>query len=582
MEGVDSDFGPVRKSKLKVNPDRIIQDVSVDHEQNSLLKKITLLPIKRSVSGNSKNSIQRNEEDVDSVISTKEASILSNIRLITKKSRFNALNDNDLSFKVEPLDPDFKRFKHYLLRHLYQTLPPEQTKPYSYLRETQQEINRHLKQSIVQKESHSSILVGSRRSYKTFLLNHELALLSEKFHQQFITIRLNGFIHSEQTAINGIATQLEQQLQTLHGKFKEMKKEDTNISSGSLTEVFEKILRLLDSAAVSSSQNKNNDTTKITVVFIFDEIDTFAGPVRQTLLYNLFDMVEHARVPVCILGCTTKLNILEYLEKRVKSRFSQRIIYMPQIEDFPQYLFTVKEMLSPPASSELNFVDSWNALVDQELSDANSNIHRVIRINYETFRSLPHLRNGLIPLIFGAKDYKALEESFKSCGRLKMYNENMLQSSLTAKVQSLSNLELCILICVARTTLKTKDETTNFNLVYAEYEEMIKSVNKRIPTVATTRSNNDSTSVVFDNTIKIWKKKDIKNVWESLLALNFLTEKSAVGLRESAIAAFYASNYQFQGTTIPFDLRRYQSQITLKGLRRIVPKSSMYYSWTQL
>ncbi|CDF87212.1 BN860_01310g1_1 [Zygosaccharomyces bailii CLIB 213] len=582
MESVDSDFGPVRKAKVKVNSSRIIQDVSIDHDQSSLLKKITLLPIKRPLDKSpNENTLGTESAELSSPVNTKESNILSNIRLITKKARTNPINDNATSFKVEPLDPDFKRFKHYLLRHLYQTLPPEQTKPYSFLRETQQEINRHLKQSIVQKESHSSILVGPRKSFKTFLLNHELALLSEKFHQQFITIRLNGFIHSEQTAINGIATQLEQQLQTLHGQITK-KEEDVNISSGSLTEVFEKILRLLDSAAVSGSHSKQNNTSKITVVFIFDEIDTFAGPVRQTLLYNLFDMVEHARVPVCIFGCTTKLNILEYLEKRVKSRFSQRIIYMPQIEDFHQFLSTTKEMLSPPSISDFKHVDSWNALVEKEILDPSSNIHRIVRINYETFRSIPYLRNGIIPLVFGARDYESLQDSFKNCDRLKMYNKNLQENSLTEKVKSLSNLELCILICAARTALKSKDETTNFNLVYAEYEEMIKSVNKKIPTVASSRINNDSTSVVFDNTVKIWKKRDIKNVWESLLALNFLTEKSAVGLRESAIAAFYASNYQFQGTTIPFDLRRYQSQVTLQGLRRIIPKSSMYYSWTQL
>ena len=74
----------------------------------------------------------------------------------------------------------------------------------------------------------------------------------------------------------------------------------------------------------------------------------------------------------------------------------------------------------------------------------------------------------------------------------------------------------------------------------------------------------------------------MKNVWETLINLNFLTEKSAVGLRESAIAVFYASNYQLQGTTIPFDLRLYQTHVTLSDLRRIVPRSSLHYPWTQL
>lgn len=588
MENIDCEFGPVRKAKVKVNPDRIIQDASVDHEQSSLLQKITLLPIKRPSSEDSNPLNQENEHREKGSNTTEDTnvSLLNNIRLSSKRLRPNNW-PSETKFsprKVQPLDSDFKRFKHFLMRHLYQSLPPGQTKPYSYLHETHQEIDRLLKQSIVQKESHSSILVGPRGSFKTVLLNHELALLSEKYHQQFITIRLNGFIHSEQTAINGIATQLEEQLRRLHGQIKTPINEDTDISSGSLTEVFEKILRLLDSAAVSGSQNKNDtENTKITVVFIFDEMDTFAGAVRQTLLYNLFDMVEHARVPVCIFGCTTKLNILEYLEKRVKSRFSQRIIYMPQIEGFQRFIETVEEMLCPPSCDDgLKFVESWNSLVHDELFNPNSDVHLLVKFNYDTFKSLQHLRNGLIPLIFGAKDYESLKNSFRTCSKTKSYNQNLLESSIAAKVKSLSNLELCILICTARTVLKAKDESTNFNLVYAEYEEMIKSINRKIPTMAPTKNNEDTTPVILDNKIKLWKKRDIKNVWESLLALNFLTEKSAIGLRESAIAAFYASNYQFQGTTIPFDLRRYQSQVTLQGLRRIVPRSSMYYPWTQL
>nr|CAI6814372.1 BPK_HP1_G0058240.mRNA.1.CDS.1 [Saccharomyces cerevisiae] len=91
-----------------------------------------------------------------------------------------------------------------------------------------------------------------------------------------------GFIHSEQTAINGIATQLEQQLQKIHGS--EEKIDDTSletISCGSLTEVFEKILLLLDSTTKTRNEDSGEvdreSITKITVVFIFDEIDTLLG-----------------------------------------------------------------------------------------------------------------------------------------------------------------------------------------------------------------------------------------------------------------------------------------------------------------
>ncbi|CAI4037014.1 hypothetical protein SMKI_16G3120 [Saccharomyces mikatae IFO 1815] len=484
-------------------------------------------------------------------------------------------------------DPDFSLLQRRLLQQLNGTLPTDEKMIFTYLQDCQQEIDRIIKQSVIQKESHSVILVGPRQSYKTYLLDYELSLLQQSYSEQFITIRLNGFVHSEQTAINGIATQLEQQLQKIHRK--DAKIDDTSletISSGSLTEVFEKILLLLDSTTKAKTEDNGDadrgGTTKITVVFIFDEIDTFAGPVRQTLLYNLFDMVEHARVPVCIFGCTTKLNILEYLEKRVKSRFSQRVIHMPQMQTLDDMVDAVRNLLIIHSKVSLH-VTQWNDSVEEELSNPRSNLNKHIKMNFETFRALPAFKNSIIPLIATSKNFTSLCSAIKSCSFLDLYNKNQLSNNLTGRLQSLSDLELAILISAARVALRAKDGSFNFNLAYAEYEKMIKAINSRIPTVApTTNIETGQSTFSIDNTIKLWMKKDVKNVWETLVQLDFFTEKSAVGLRDNATAAFYASNYQFQGTMIPFDLRSYQMQIILQELRRIIPRSNMYYSWTQL
>lgn len=523
---------------------------------------------------------------------------------------------------------DFVKFKKYILSHLNLTLPSKHIRLYSYLKDTYNEISRILEQSIIQKESHSVITVGPRNSFKSFLINYKLDLLSEDYHDQFITIKLNGFIHSENAAINGIATQLENQLKKINSqrnnnsthininssrlednkrkkREEETKEKSTkkntdnsdvgvnqddnsnNISSGSLTEVFEKILRLLDSASrekISSSTSKTSETTKITVVFIFDEIDTFAGPVRQTLLYNLFDMVEHARVPVCIFGNTTKLNILELLEKRVKSRFSQRVIYIPKINSLDNFKLAIEEQLIPMEGIDnyknIKYVKEWRTFIQTLLQDEDSKLFQNIKINYETFKSLITFRNGITPLIVEATSFKDLKDMFQSMELFTKYNVNQLQSSLSARVKSLSNLELAILICSCRVALKTKDDTTNFNLTYSEYKSMVKLMNNMIPSSSPTTLFNNSN--IFEHSMKLWSKKDIKNIWETLQALDFLTDRGAVGLRESAIAVFYASNYILQGTNMPFDLRVYQNQVTLQELRRIVSSSSIYYSWTQL
>lgn len=77
--------------------------------------------------------------------------------------------------------------------------------------------------------------------------------------------------------------------------------------------------------------------TSQSVIFIIDEFDMFAAHPRQTLLYNLFDIAQSRKAPIAVLGCTTRLDVVEMLEKRVKSRFSHRYIYLSMPKSLPIY-----------------------------------------------------------------------------------------------------------------------------------------------------------------------------------------------------------------------------------------------------
>ena len=489
-----------------------------------------------------------------------------------KRPRRCSDSDNEQSLKSRKIHDDgFNDLKMHLLRQLNNSLPAQDTQLPAFVEDASKEVERILKQSVIQKESHSAIVVGPRSHYKTAILNHHIALLSGAYEKQFVTVRLNGFVHSEQAAINSIAFQLEAQLQELHGK----KTSGFHISTGSLTEVFEKILRLIDTTTVQNNKSTTSRAEKVSVIFIFDEIDAFAGPVRQTLLYNLFDMVEHARVPVCIIGCTTNMNVVEQLEKRVKSRFSQRIIYIPTINSLETFLTTFEEQLHVEMD---NFsAREWNTAIRKQLKDEKSELYRIAKNGFETFRSVVKIKDSFRLLVSQEHTLQGLIGALHMCDWVHAYNDNQLENSMSAKVKSLSDLELALLVAAGRVALKN-DDNVNFNLAYAEYSNMVKEANKRMPITPQATGN----SLLLDSTLRVWNKLDVKNVWENLIDLDFITEKGSVGLRASALAAFMASNYQSTGTIIPFDLRTYQMQVTLQELRRTVPKTSMYYSWTQL
>lgn len=99
---------------------------------------------------------------------------------------------------------------------------------------------------------------------------------------------------------------------------------------------------------------KSGDKHSKSVIYILEEFDLFCTHHNQTLLYNLLDVSQSAQAPICVLGITCRLDVVELLEKRVKSRFSHRQVFIfPNGNDFPNYLNTFQNLLSIPSSKEL-------------------------------------------------------------------------------------------------------------------------------------------------------------------------------------------------------------------------------------
>lgn len=84
------------------------------------------------------------------------------------------------------------------------------------------------------------------------------------------------------------------------------------------------------------------------MIFVLDEFDLFAQHPKQALLYNLFDAAQSAQNPMAVIGLTCRLDTLDLLEKRVKSRFSHRQIYLFPSSNFGEFLDIAKETLMLP------------------------------------------------------------------------------------------------------------------------------------------------------------------------------------------------------------------------------------------
>lgn len=162
-------------------------------------------------------------------------------------------------------------------------------------------------------------------------------LHDEDFVTNTIVIALNGLIHvDDRQALKAVTTQMNLEKQV----------EGKTFSSFS-----ENLTFLLSCLKAGRSSQR--------LIFIIDEFDLFCAHHKQTLLYNLFDVAQSAQTPICVLGVTCRLDYVELLEKRVKSRFSHRQIFLfPDSNNFKDYLQNFAELLTLPTTAVSVFT-SW-------------------------------------------------------------------------------------------------------------------------------------------------------------------------------------------------------------------------------
>ncbi|XP_078537894.1 origin recognition complex subunit 4 isoform X2 [Lissotriton helveticus] len=200
-----------------------------------------------------------------------------------------------------------------------------------------------LKRTVIHGESNSALIIGPRGSGKNMLLSDALKELVEikQAKENVLQVHLNGLLQTnDKIALKEITRQL--CLENVVG----------DKVFGSFAENLAFLLEAL---------KKGDRTSSCPVIFVLDEFDLFAHHKNQTLLYNLFDISQSAQTPVAVLGLTCRLDVLELLEKRVKSRFSHRQIHLLNAFNFSQFLKIFQDQLSLSAEfPDTAFAETWN------------------------------------------------------------------------------------------------------------------------------------------------------------------------------------------------------------------------------
>ncbi|KAJ3361790.1 origin recognition complex subunit 4 [Allomyces javanicus] len=182
-----------------------------------------------------------------------------------------------------------------------------------------------LERAILDKESNSILLLGPHGCGKSLLVNVALREIDERLaaeddddneettSPQYRLLTLNGLVHpNEQTAFRDLARQLAVETSGFDGDH------DAFASNADALTWLTTTLR--------------SAPTHVPLVIVLDMFESFTAHPRQTLLYTLFDAVQSQQIPMAVIGLSTRLDVVSALEKRVRSRFSHRVMVVPPLD----------------------------------------------------------------------------------------------------------------------------------------------------------------------------------------------------------------------------------------------------------
>ena len=384
------------------------------------------------------------------------------------------------------------------------------------LEDTHRKVYQLLEQTVVAGEGNSMLVIGARGTAKSTLVETVLAQLSSQHGSHFHVIRLNGVIHTDdKLALKEIWRQLG----------KEMEVEDDTLGGrNDYADTLASLLALLSHPAELSQAEEATDQTSKSVIFIMDNFELFASHPRQTLLYNLFDVAQSRKAPIAVLGLTTKVDVVESLEKRVKSRFSHRYVHLIHAKSFPAFLEICKAGLLCDVSENTTTISStqldmeknnkdyttlrkaWSDYMSYLLTSETLLKSLLRRIFFRTKSVSSVLSMAILPISIFSPTHIPTVEDF-------LTNAILPPDSKLHILPSLSELELSLLIAATRLDVILNTDICNFNMVYEEYTALANRL--KLQTSA-------SGATAIGGGARLWGKEVAAGAWEALEDLELI------------------------------------------------------------
>jgi origin recognition complex subunit 4 len=302
--------------------------------------------------------------------------------------------------------------------------------------------------------NNSLLLVGPRGSGKTLVANRALARLAHQLSGQTVVVRVSGWVHGDEAAgLHALVAQLAAPLLRPGAELPRISQADA----------MPQVATLL----------RQHHAEGVTAIFVLDEFDIFATQRgHQKLLYTLMDAVQATACRTAILGISCRSDATELLEKRVRSRFSHRVLGFPA-----QPLASAGTMLGqllrlPPQFEHAAFAAAWNSALDEALRPRG----RVAVLMPRTLLGLHRHPRAVAQAAFAALAHMApgaqtLSESALVDGLL-----SLAACARRASLRCLGPTSLHLLVAAVRQRSMRSREVFTFGALFAEYRTAIASI----------------------------------------------------------------------------------------------------------
>lgn len=197
------------------------------------------------------------------------------------------------------------------------------------------------------------------------------------------------------------------------------------------------------------------------LIFIIDNFELFCSHHNQQLLYGLFDVVQSALFPVCVLGVSSRYDVVEMLEKRVKSRFSHRQIFIDPASDdhFDTYVNNFKKVLNVPDSVHKK-ASKWNRQIETICQD--DKCLRALKQYFQVDATYSILKLLVFCLI---SDLTHDHPQITADDVVKHVKELIMAEDKVHLIADLSVLELCLLIAIKHHCDIYDNDPFNFEII---------------------------------------------------------------------------------------------------------------------